>query len=214
MAKKWYVVWNGRFPGVYDSWEECQAQIEGYPQAKYKGFTDERIALEAYEDGWNAYRNRVDESTPHGSKAGLHSRPIANSISVDGACSGNPGPMEYRGVHTYSKSPIFHKGDLFGTNNIGEFLAIVHALAWQKQQGIEMPIYSDSRTAMAWVRNGKCKTKLPINAKTEKTHELIVRAENWLTTHRVWIESHKASIPILKWNTEDWGEIPADFGRK
>lgn len=129
------------------------------------------------------------------------------ALCVDGACSGNPGPMEYRGVHIPSGKEVFRVGPMLGTNNIGEFLAIVHALALMEQQGVSMPIYSDSVSGQAWVRNKKAKTTLALNPETEQVLNLVSRAENWLRTHSF-------RVPILKWNTEAWGEIPADFGRK
>lgn len=132
---------------------------------------------------------------------------VWDSISVDAACSGNPGVMEYQGVETRTKTLIFHQKHPLGTNNIGEFLAIVHALAMFHQQGKDTPIYTDSRTAMGWIKQKVCKTKLVRNAKTENLHQIIARAENWLKTHTY-------KNPILKWETEDWGEIAADFGRK
>jgi ribonuclease HI len=131
-----------------------------------------------------------------------------NCVAVDAACSGNPGPMEYRGVYLLTGQQIFHFGPVYGTNNIGEFLAIVHALALMKQKGIRMTIYSDSRNALAWVKQKKCKTKLERTPKTEELFQMIERAENWLKTHTY------ADIPLLKWETEEWGEVPADFGRK
>ena len=132
---------------------------------------------------------------------------IDNSLAVDAACSGNPGPMEYRGVHIASRQEIFHFGPMKGTNNIGEFLAIVHGLALLKQKGFDMPIYSDSVNAISWVRQKKCKTKLPRNEETEALFQLIERAERWLSTNTY-------TTRILKWETKEWGEIPADFGRK
>ena len=128
-------------------------------------------------------------------------------LCVDAACSGNPGPMEYRGVHLPSGKEVFHFGPIQGTNNIGEFLAIVHALALMKQKGVRMPIYSDSVSGLAWVRNRKAKTTLPHSEQTAQALELVRRAENWLRQNTV-------DVPVLKWNTEEWGEIPADFGRK
>lgn len=132
---------------------------------------------------------------------------IKQALCVDAACSGNPGPMEYRGVHIPSGKEVFRFGPIQGTNNIGEFLAIVHALALMQQKGINMPIYSDSVSGMAWVRNRKAKTTLNRTPETEQALELVARAENWLRTHHF-------QVPILKWETEKWGEIPADFGRK
>ena len=128
-------------------------------------------------------------------------------IYTDGACSGNPGPMEYRGVHIASRQEVFHFGPTKGTNNIGEFLAIVHGLALLKQKGFDMPIYSDSVNAISWVRQKKCKTKLPRTAETEELFKLIERAEKWL-------RENTYTTRILKWETKEWGEIPADFGRK
>ena len=132
---------------------------------------------------------------------------IKQALCVDAACSGNPGPMEYRGVHIPSGKEVFRFGPIQGTNNIGEFLAIVHALALMQQKNISMPIYSDSVSGMAWVRNRKAKTTLSSTAQTEQALDLVARAENWLRTNQV-------QVPILKWDTENWGEIPADFGRK
>ena len=132
---------------------------------------------------------------------------LENSLAVDAACSGNPGAMEYRGVHVASRQQVFHFGPMYGTNNIGEFLAIVHGLALLKQKGFDMPIYSDSVNAISWVKQKKCKTKLPRDPKTEQLFQLIERAEKWL-------RENIYSTPILKWETQQWGEIPADFGRK
>ena len=132
----------------------------------------------------------------------------ADAWAVDAACSGNPGPMEYQGIDLQTGARIFHFGPLHGTNNIGEFLAIVHALALMEKQGIQdKVIYSDSYNAILWVQKKQCKTKLERNAQTEYLYQLIGRAEQWLHTHTV-------HAPILKWDTKRWGEIPADFGRK
>lgn len=132
----------------------------------------------------------------------------ADAWAVDAACPGNPGPMEYQCVDLATGAQVFHFGPVRGTNNIGEFLAIVHALALMDQQGIrDKAIYSDSYNAILWVRNKHCKTKLVRDDSTAKAYELVARAERWLTTHH-------AAVPIIKWKTKKWGEIPADFGNK
>ena len=132
----------------------------------------------------------------------------AQAWAVDAACSGNPGPMEYRCVDLATGAEVFHFGPVHGTNNIGEFLAIVHALALMERDGIKGKIiYSDSRNAMLWVKKKQCKTKLARTPRTEQLYQIIARAENWLRTHQI-------NTPILKWETQKWGEVPADFGRK
>lgn len=207
--KKFYVVWEGVTPGVYESWTACQQQIKGYPNAKYKAFENRKEAEEAFQGRFSDFVGKP--KTPGASKPAPDTREnkgiIWDSISVDAACSGNPGAMEYQGVDTKTGDQIFHQQFELGTNNIGEFLALVHALALLNQQGKKTPIYSDSRIALGWVKKKKCKTNLKKTAKTVRLYELIERAEKWLQTHTY-------PNKLLKWETERWGEIPADFGRK
>ena len=206
--QKYYVVWKGVSPGIYTSWTDCQLQTKGYDGALYKSFDTKEEAERAFASPAHHYiGNHKSDITHHPSKA-LPKDFDMNCVAVDAACSGNPGPMEYRGVYLLTGQEIFHFGPVHGTNNIGEFLAIVHALALMKQKGICMTIYSDSRNALAWVKQKKCKTKLERTAKTEELFQMIERAETWLKTHTY------ADIPLLKWETEQWGEVPADFGRK
>lgn len=204
MAKhKYYTIWAGHEVGVFEEWSEVQRHIAGYPNPLFKGFSSQEEALRAYEDGYGAYSKRAG--------AWAHSpgeKPIIPALCVDAACSGNPGPMEYRGVLLGEHREIFHIGPLAGgTNNIGEFLAIVHALALSKQQGWSYPIYTDSMTALKWVQNKYCKTLIAKTEENKPLFELIARAE-------IWLKSNTYTTPIYKWDTRQWGEIPADFGRK
>jgi len=214
MAKKglkYYVVWLGKKPGVYRTWKECQEQVKGFEGARYMSFPNEEQAKFAFNDtkGMWAYlgiKSKSEELIATNTSSGKG--PVWESISVDAACSGNPGEMEYQGVYTKTGKRIFHGGPYSeATNNIGEFLALVHVLAMLKQQNKKMPVYSDSKTAMSWVKNKKAKTKLEHTGRNNRVFEMIARAETWLKNN-TW------DIPILKWDTKNWGEIPADFGRK
>ncbi len=206
MKKKFYVVWSGLNPGIYPSWDPCQAQIKGVKGAMYKSFDSKEEAERAYASPAYSYMKKKAD-TPTFTLDTLPPVVERYALAVDAACSGNPGPMEYRGVYLGDGKEIFHFGPVHGTNNIGEFLAIVHALAMLDKQGLKMTIYSDSRTAISWVRKKCCKTQLERTEETEQLFQLIERAESWLKAHRV-------TIPIIKWETEQWGEVPADFGRK
>lgn len=211
MAKnKFYVVWNGRTSGIFDSWDACKAQVEGFEGAQYKGFpTQEAAKMAASQNYWQVVKATKSSEVLNllDSNADMP-KPDLISLSVDAACSGNPGKMEYRGVWTATGEELFRMGPFEGaTNNIGEFLAIVHGLAWLKKQNLAMPIYSDSMTAQAWIRQKKCKSKLEPTAKNVAVFELVTRAEKWLS-------ENKYDTKILKWQTDLWGEIPADFGRK
>lgn len=209
MAKKYYTVWKGVNPGVYYSWTDCQLQIKNFKGALYKSFATREEAEVALNSPAHHYLHPNEKSgqTSHVAKKQLPENFDTNCLAVDAACSGNPGPMEYRGVYLLTGQEIFHYGPVYGTNNIGEFLAIVHGLALLKKQGLNMTIYSDSRNALNWVKQKKCKTKLERTERTEQLFQMIERAEKWL-------RENTYTMPVLKWETEQWGEVPADFGRK
>jgi ribonuclease HI len=208
--KKYYVIWQGHKTGVFESWNVCKKLIKDFSGAQYKSFASKEIAEEAFKGNYFDYvgkkENFKTNLTPEElKKIGL---PNYNSISVDAASSGNPGIMEYRGVDTKSKQQLFIQGPFAqGTNNIGEFLALVHGLSFLKKHKSERLIYTDSRTAMSWVRKKKCNTKLERSEKNKPVFDLVDRAEAWLKTNTY-------TTIIVKWETKAWGEIPADFGRK
>jgi len=205
MAKqKYYVVWKGRKPGIYTSWSEAEAQVKGYTNAEYKSFPSREMAQAAFRGEYKEYKGK-----PGTSQQWLFAptKPILPSICVDAACSGSPGPLEYRGVLTESNEEIFHAGPfLDGTNNVGEFLAIVLAMDWLITKKMDMPIYSDSASAIAWIKAGKCNTKLKHTASNKILFDFIANAEETLKVSK--------TFRVLKWDTQAWGEIPADFGRK
>ena len=206
--KKFYVVWNGVHPGIYDNWEDCKLQVFGFENARYKSFDTLSESREAYEKGSAAYRKAPERKIVDLQKNDSAGFFMRESLAVDAACSGNPGSMEYRGVFVASGKEIFRIGPLAqGTNNIGEFLAIVHAIALMKQKNIDIPVYSDSLNAIIWVRKKQCKTQLRQTPENTPVFDLIRRAEKWLLENTY-------SNPVLKWDTAAWGEIPADFGRK
>ena len=207
--KKFYVVWNGHKTGVFTSWNVCKKHITDYGGAQYKSFASKDEAEKAfkgkYEDYVGKNTKKVVLSADELKKYG---KPIMKSLSVDAACAGNPGKMEYRGVDTQTKKQYFIQGPFKkGTNNIGEFLALVHGLGFLKQKKSDLPIYSDSRIAMSWVKKGQCRTNLQITSENKDLFDLVKRAEKWL-------KENTYTTKILKWETKAWGEIPADFGRK
>jgi ribonuclease HI len=212
MAKeknKYFVVWKGFQPGIYTSWPECQKQVSGFPDAKYMGFKNYETARKAFHDGdENYWGKRKFESSLTEKELLRFGKPISDSIVVDAACSSKTGEVEYKGIHLGTGKVLFHKGPFAdGTNNIGEFLALVHALAYLKKHNLSLPVYSDSRYAISWIQNKKARTNHPRSSKNKELFDLLKRAERWLK---------KNSYPnkILKWETRAWGENPADFGRK
>ncbi len=204
--QKYYVVWRGRKPGIFTSWTETEKQVKGYGAAQYKSFDSLQEAEAAYRSEYAAFKGKP---ASQGKWREASVKPALPSLCVDAACSGSPGTLEYRGVYTDSQKEFFRVGPfLDGTNNVGEFLAIVHALTWLEKQGNSLPIYSDSRNAISWVYTGTCKTQLQHTPRNAPLFALIRSAENWLA------ENQLKDNAVLKWNTQLWGENPADFGRK
>ena len=209
--QKFYVVWKGKNTGIFDNWAACKIQIHGYEGAQYKSFATKIEAEEAYAASPQQYiYQRNSKIIPsNGEKSKKSSGYILESLAVDAACN-DKGLMEYQGVWVQTRTLAFKQGPFKqGSNNIGEFLAIVHALSFLQKQnvglGVFYPIYTDSVTALSWLRKKKH------NSKIETIHpilqDLLTRAENWL-------EKNSYQNAVLKWKTELWGEIPADFGRK
>lgn len=205
---KFYVVWKGLQPGIYTNWLQCKAQIDGFQGAQYKAFPNRAQAELAFQDNYWKYIQKTDAKVIKTASTINNASIEKNSICVDAACSGNPGDLEYRCVDTQTGQELFRRGPYpDGTNNIGEFLALVHGIAFLQRNKIQKIIYTDSATGMAWVKAKKAKTKLEANEKNQVLFELIGKAEEYLKTHEIQCE-------IRKWDTEHWGEIPADFGRK
>jgi ribonuclease HI len=202
---KYYAVWKGRKTGIFSSWAACAAQVQGFTGARYKSFPT-RLAAEQALDG----KQPVQAGKPVSSEPWLFAPhpPLAESWCVDAACSGSPGPVEYRGVDLRTGKEIFRQGPYeHGTNNVGEFLAIVHALRMLEKKKSNLPVYSDSSTAIGWVKKKRCNTELSADRSNAMLFKLITLAEDWLAEQKI-------ANPILKWDTKAWGEIPADFNRK
>lgn len=206
--KKYYVVWEGRETGIFNTWEECQQMIKNYSGARYKSFDNLEAAEEAYRADSRDFIGKNKKSPSRAIDNGSRRDIIWESLAVDAACSGNPGVMEYRGVDTKTGYEYFRQGPFpQGTNNVGEFLALVHGLALLKQKQNTMPIYSDSKTAISWVKSKTFRSKLQRTKVNARIFELVDRA-------LIWLKNNDYENEILKWETKDWGEIPADFGRK
>tara|TARA_R110002073_G_scaffold123234_1_gene266715 strand:+ start:10759 stop:11394 length:636 start_codon:yes stop_codon:yes gene_type:complete len=208
--KKYYVIWKGKETGVFSSWNTVKKLVQNFDGAQYKSFADKPEAEKAFKKKYFDYKGKnTKKPTLSASEKAKYGVPLENTLTVDAACSGNPGKMEYRGVTNYDKKEVFKKGPYEnGTNNIGEFLALVHGIALLKNKGLhKMPIYTDSKIAMSWLKKKQCRTNVVFDSSNSNLLKLIHRAEKWL-------KENSYQNPILKWETKAWGEIPADFGRK
>jgi ribonuclease HI len=193
--KKYYVVWRGRVPGVYETWAECEVQTNLFKGASFKSFISKEEAETAFKNGKEKKIVPIDQK-------------ITRSIAVDAAWSTTTKVVEYQGVYTDTKEIIFKQGPYKGgTNNVGEFLALVHALAHCKKNSITLPIYSDSKTALAWVRDKKINSAIEETEDNKELIQMLDRAQKWLKTNTY-------TNQVLKWETASWGETPADYGRK
>lgn len=117
------------------------------------------------------------------------------------------GLAEIRGVDISSGKIVFNKSISWRTtNNIAEYLAIYVGFLYVDSLGKDMVIYSDSTNAISWIRNGKCKTGF--HSTDPKQQQNIIKAESRTTSDWKNVKS------VRFWNNKEWGENPADFGRK
>lgn len=207
-SKKYYVVWVGKKTGVFDQWEDCKKNTLGVEKAQYKSFETKALAQEAFRNNPSDYIGKRPSVSGLSNSKLFEMQVIMESIVVDGACSGNPGLAEYQGVLLKTREKLFFAGPFpNGSNNIAEFLALVHALAYCQKKEWNVPIYSDSKIALSWVKQKKCKTNVVFNQSN-------VEIKNWIDNAEKWLRNNSYSNPLLKWETQYWGENPADFGRK
>ena len=227
---KFYVVWKWKKTWIFESRNDCKKSVNWFPDAKYKSFSSIEDAKLALDEWWEKYYNtslyeNADGEIRKNKKNDLmkmteYEKNLMNeivpffseSIIVDAACSSNPWKMEYRWVDSQTWEQIFHEKFAIWTNNIGEFLAIVHWLKflWNMEN---KAIYSDSKIAISRVNLWKCKTKLNMEWENGKKSDFI-KLKSAIQDAEMRLKKNGIKHKILKWNTEDWGEIPADFGRK
>jgi ribonuclease HI len=204
-----YGVWAGRNPGVYDNWNDCKAQVDKFSGAKFSKLkattkADALVEFNAANTGLGSIGSASSAPAKNGGK------PIENVLTVDGASNGLV--CEYQAVWYPSKEFAFASPVLQGgTNNIAEFLGLVSAIKYLQEKKLPLRVYTDSVTAMAWVRNKVANTTARNTGKaTEELDGMLADAEKYLRDNEHLLNK----LEVLKWETKDWGEIPADYGRK
>lgn len=113
--------------------------------------------------------------------------------------------MAYKGFNESTNKWIFkvkYKG--YCTQNVADFMAIVHALHYCKINNIDLPIYNDNLVAIKWVKDKKVNSLL---IKTKENHELFQSFENAL----VILKQNDFLNPILFWKKKELGNIKNPF---
>ena len=216
MVFKVYIIFAPlEWKGIYYTWEDCKGALDrcrgqGHSFSSFKKLTDAQEALRcgtlrSYKEKKAKTKAWLDPALPADCRVQLP------CLVVDAACSGYPGPVEYRGVVLPEEYEAFRCGPyVSGTNNIGEYLAIVTGLRWLEQNTLSFPLYSDSRCAIGWVKgHGNCNSHLETIG--PELTDLVARAERWVHSSP---NSRKLTQRVRKWETVRWGEVPADYGNK
>jgi ribonuclease HI len=132
-------------------------------------------------------------------------------IVVDGSYLGNLDRMEYQAIGLPQNAIIFSDGPYRGGGaSIAEFLGLVKGLQYLENRQMDMLIYSDSKTALSWVR--RCKVNSVILKRDDcpdQVKEMVQDALGWLRSNTDFTKGR-----FRKWHTTFWGENPADYGRK
>ena len=169
MSKKYYVVWQGLKPGIYDSWPQAQAQVKGRKDAQFMGFESFEQASQAYAQPYAkalAARNKASgKANTSGKKSSTNSKAtikaktkaaaIKNSADVniysDGACSPNPGKAG-TGIAIYYGDKLnslwYGLFEPNGTNNSAELYGLLEAFKMAQhfvKQNLSVQVLSDSK---------------------------------------------------------------------
>ncbi|MGM0541989.1 MAG: viroplasmin family protein [Pseudomonadota bacterium] len=178
MAQKFYVVWQGKVPGIYTDWISCKSQVDKFAGAKYKSFPTLAEAQQAYigvhtpsnQKTATSKSTSVKKKTP--SKAATVKTYTATEIATmaidvkiytDGGCDPNPGKAG-SGMAVYRNEAIaelwyglFHP---MGTNNTAELNALHQALMLaqiEHNNDQSVAIFCDSKYAI------QCVTQWAVN---------------------------------------------------
>jgi ribonuclease HI len=217
MAKKHYVVWVGNNTGVFDNWAETQKATSGAKGAKFKSFPNITEANKAFTESYELHYGNSDgeKSTSGKIKVKITKKlDLKAYLTVDAAYNGKE--SEWRGVMCGTDFP--HEPEIFrspvhsgGSNNIGEFLALIEGICYLlKSNQLHIPIYSDSKTALAWHRNKEHKSTVIDN----KINDPVMMNKFFKSFDFLNGKAKELNYILEKWHTKEWGEIAADFGRK
>ncbi|NOU52866.1 ribonuclease HI [Pseudoalteromonas sp. JBTF-M23] len=160
MAKKYYVVWQGRKTGIFSSWAECKSQVDGFTGAKFKSFPTLNEAESAF---GKSPRGLTAKANPKLTKPSNKQKPAPLSqeqidampfevkIYTDGACEPNPGEAG-TGLAVYEHNKLselwYGLYQPLGTNNTAELQGLHQALLIAKDKlatGNTVAIFCDSK---------------------------------------------------------------------
>ncbi|WJM54471.1 ribonuclease H family protein [Pseudomonas asiatica] len=164
-SRKWYVVWAGRCPGIYQNWASCQSQTDGFPGARFKSFTSQAEAEAAF--GANsAASTSARQATTRATTTPIKSVLTTQSklqirkveadvkIFVDGACNPNPGEAG-SGAAVYEHGVLtslwYGRYQPQGTNNTAELAALHYGLVLAGEatkKGHSAAVFADSSYAI------------------------------------------------------------------
>ena len=170
MAKKFYVVWNGRTPGIYTDWSACSKQVDKFPGAKYKSFSSKSEAEAAYSGTASILHKPMPGGSASGSKVKRKSNGAGvktytsdevmamekhTKIFTDGGCEPNPGEAG-SGLAVYRDNELselwYGLYSPMGTNNTAELNALHQAMLMAKDEAeASVAIFCDSKYSIQCV---------------------------------------------------------------
>lgn len=179
MAKKFYVVWEGREKGIFTDWDTCKKQVEKFPGARFKSFESEQEAQAAFRgtgkstsaartvqavDLVQSEPSAVAGKRPSSAKKvktyttnDISAMAFDTKIFTDGGCEPNPGKAG-SGLAVYRDEKIdalwYGLYNPNGTNNTAELNALHQGLLIAQEElakARSVAIFCDSQYAIQCV---------------------------------------------------------------
>ncbi len=204
MKKKYYAVRKGRQPGIYQDWDTCKEQVDGFAGAQYKSFSTSEDA-KRYLAGENSVSTPPRPRVSHEPSSSADVRPGHVVIYADGACSGNPGRGGYGTVVLQGdQRKEFSAGFRRTTNNRMEILGCIVGLE-SVEKPSDVTLYSDSRYVVDAITKSWAETWRSRGWNRKVDNELVpaLNADLWArlldlcSWHRVrfhWVRGHDGNL--------------------
>ncbi len=203
-----YAVLEGRVPGVYDTWNECSAQVTGYSGAIFKGHICHSSAR--YEFRLHQRRKIAKfkiRTTPLAKKKKVSTLPTSEYIVAGASYDRFNDTLTYRVVMGGTNETLFESEVYSGGNqSLGEYLALIEALKWVRENyKHDIPVLSNSMSAIIWIENKAYKGSLGIHDMDSDLYLELKKAKEYLSD--MCQDGYKYSLNTLKWNNKLLGCI-------
>ena len=191
VKKKIYAVRKGKITGIFYSWDECSASVNGYPGAEYKSFTTKE---EANDYLGNSFTAQIEEEKKDQKNTSSSSTESTLTAYVDGSFDPSIGKYAFGCILLTPEGEIIRESgngqdpeSLAIRNVAGEMLGAMYAVQWAINHGYpSLTIYYDYEGIAKWAQ-GDWKAK---NKRTQQYAEFMNGKKSYIQLSFQKVKAH------------------------